>query len=575
MSDKLSRREFFKKSGGIAAGAGLVTGTLSSPALAATAADAGNTVLPFPRKALGGAAQMAVGQAIAFSYPDDSSPCTAIRIGAAVEGGVGPDRDIVAYSTLCTHMGCPVAYDAKSRCFKCPCHFSTFDAEKGGQMVCGQATEEPAANRPRLQRLDRQCDRRRGRRPDLRPSIQHPVGGRHHGTIQGSRGASSGQRAEDQPDLPLLHRRLRLPRLQVGREPRGRTAPDQNALGLDFRKQVPPLTQIMTPAMTQPHRGLRRTPLQHHDPTRQGLHGESGPVVHARRTDGDLHVQPERRRQGAAASHRVSLPAHQWVDTTWEDALAIYCGVAKKILDKDGPAGLVFDCFDHGGAGGGFENTWGTGKLMFTALQTPMVRIHNRPAYNSECHATRDMGVGELNNSYEDAEVADCIMGIGANRTRRRPTISWRIGYRIFRAARKRRSKKWFPSEPLPPTRAIFVDPRRTTTIAIASRSRQGPRAASRHRARHRHRAVQWALHLCGRPGVDRPRFHRQEHDATSTPRLPPTSFRSTNAVASPASRSPSYDRRRSGPTSPRLRASAQRRCTRMKRASSGATTTT
>ena len=52
---------------------------------------------------------------------------------------------------------------------------------------------------------------------------------------------------------------------------------------------------------------------------------------------------------------------------------------------------------------------------MFTAMKTPMVRIHNRPAYNSECHATRDMGVGELNNSYEDAEVADVIMAIGTN----------------------------------------------------------------------------------------------------------------------------------------------------------------
>ena len=142
MSDKLSRREFFKKSGGIAAGAGLVAGALPNSALAATAADAGNTVLPYPRKALGGAAQMAVGQAVAFSYPDESSPCTAIRMGAPVEGGVGPGRDIVAYSTLCTHMGCPVAYDTKSRCFKCPCHYSTFDAEKGGQMVCGQATED-------------------------------------------------------------------------------------------------------------------------------------------------------------------------------------------------------------------------------------------------------------------------------------------------------------------------------------------------------------------------------------------------------------------------------------------------
>jgi arsenite oxidase small subunit len=43
-------------------------------------------------------------------------------------------------------MGCPVAYDAAQRIFKCPCHFSTFDAEKSGQMVCGQATE----NLPRI-----------------------------------------------------------------------------------------------------------------------------------------------------------------------------------------------------------------------------------------------------------------------------------------------------------------------------------------------------------------------------------------------------------------------------------------
>jgi arsenite oxidase small subunit len=142
MSDGVSRRQFFKVSGGLAAGAGLVTGAIPDAALAATAADAGNTVLPYPRKALGTAAKMAVGQATAFSYPDDSSPCTVIRMGTPVEGGVGPGRDIVAYSTLCTHMGCPVAYDAKSRCFKCPCHYSTFDAEKAGQMVCGQATED-------------------------------------------------------------------------------------------------------------------------------------------------------------------------------------------------------------------------------------------------------------------------------------------------------------------------------------------------------------------------------------------------------------------------------------------------
>ena len=146
MSDKLSRREFFKQSGGLAAGAGLVTGAIPNSAFAATAADAGNAVLPYPRKALGTAAQIATGQAVAFSYPDESSPCTLLKMGRPVEAGVGPGRDIVAYSTLCTHMGCPVGYDAKSACFKCPCHYSTFDAEKGGQMICGQATE----NLPRI-----------------------------------------------------------------------------------------------------------------------------------------------------------------------------------------------------------------------------------------------------------------------------------------------------------------------------------------------------------------------------------------------------------------------------------------
>jgi len=62
-------------------------------------------------------------------------------MGRPVNGGVGPEGDIVAYSTLCTHMGCPVSYDTATRTFRCGCHYSVFDAEMGGQMVCGQATE--------------------------------------------------------------------------------------------------------------------------------------------------------------------------------------------------------------------------------------------------------------------------------------------------------------------------------------------------------------------------------------------------------------------------------------------------
>ena len=142
MQDVKMGRRFFLKSGGTAA---VVAGSVIIPihnANAAPAADAGATTLNYPNKAVGKAGGMPVNQVVSFTYPDASSPCVAIRMGAPVPGGVGPNKDIVAYSTLCTHMGCPVSYDGGSRTFKCGCHFSVFDPEMSGQMVCGQATED-------------------------------------------------------------------------------------------------------------------------------------------------------------------------------------------------------------------------------------------------------------------------------------------------------------------------------------------------------------------------------------------------------------------------------------------------
>jgi arsenite oxidase small subunit len=136
----VTRRQFFKVTGGIAAGTGLAVGT-AGHAEAAPAPDAGKTTLPYPRTPVSAVAKMRENTPVAFTFPDASSPCVAIKMGRPVAGGVGPNRDIVAYSTLCTHMGCPVAYDANSRAFRCGCHFSTFDAEMAGQMICGQATE--------------------------------------------------------------------------------------------------------------------------------------------------------------------------------------------------------------------------------------------------------------------------------------------------------------------------------------------------------------------------------------------------------------------------------------------------
>jgi len=136
--EKFSRRGFLKISSGVAASAAAMG---VAPAQAATATDAGRTTLPYKPKALAKAKGLKPNSPLSFTFPDEQSPCTLVKVGREVPGGVGPDRDIVAYSSLCTHMGCPVNYDQSTLTFRCGCHYSVFDAEMGGQMVCGQATE--------------------------------------------------------------------------------------------------------------------------------------------------------------------------------------------------------------------------------------------------------------------------------------------------------------------------------------------------------------------------------------------------------------------------------------------------
>jgi ubiquinol-cytochrome c reductase iron-sulfur subunit len=48
--------------------------------------------------------------------------------------------DIVAYSKICTHVGCPVAlYEQTTHHILCPCHQSTFDAAHGAAVIFGPA----------------------------------------------------------------------------------------------------------------------------------------------------------------------------------------------------------------------------------------------------------------------------------------------------------------------------------------------------------------------------------------------------------------------------------------------------
>jgi ubiquinol-cytochrome c reductase iron-sulfur subunit len=48
---------------------------------------------------------------------------------------------IVAYSKICTHLGCPVSlYDRTTHHLLCPCHQATFDLADNGAVVFGPAT---------------------------------------------------------------------------------------------------------------------------------------------------------------------------------------------------------------------------------------------------------------------------------------------------------------------------------------------------------------------------------------------------------------------------------------------------
>ena len=78
------------------------------------------------------------------TYPDGASPGVLVKLGKAVSTGVGPDGDVVGFSTLCPHKGFPLRYNPGDRAFDCPGHYSRFDAENAGMQIWGQATQNLA-----------------------------------------------------------------------------------------------------------------------------------------------------------------------------------------------------------------------------------------------------------------------------------------------------------------------------------------------------------------------------------------------------------------------------------------------
>jgi arsenite oxidase small subunit len=129
-----TRRDFIK------IGSTGVAGVLAGQSLTEKVDAAGPS--RYPVLAVAPLKDLGPGASIVFAYPDAGSPAILLRLSEPAANGVGPGRDIVAYSTLCTHKGCPVTFKPERKMFICPCHWSTFDPAKAGVLIIGQASQQ-------------------------------------------------------------------------------------------------------------------------------------------------------------------------------------------------------------------------------------------------------------------------------------------------------------------------------------------------------------------------------------------------------------------------------------------------
>ncbi len=133
---EVGRRQFLR--GGIVAAAALpVVGLSAQQAKAAT----NGALLEYPSTRLANVKDLKPNEPLEIAYPDADAPGVLLKLGKAVEGGAGPDGDIVGFSTVCPHKGFPLSYNAESKTMNCPGHYSVFDCEAGGQQTWGQATQ--------------------------------------------------------------------------------------------------------------------------------------------------------------------------------------------------------------------------------------------------------------------------------------------------------------------------------------------------------------------------------------------------------------------------------------------------
>jgi arsenite oxidase small subunit len=100
----------------------------------------------YPRKKVGQVSALKVDDPVTISYPGNHQNHKAllIKLGVPALGGVGHEKDIVAFNTLCTHQGGPLEdrYNAEHKVLgPCEFHLSTFDLARHGMLTQGSASQ--------------------------------------------------------------------------------------------------------------------------------------------------------------------------------------------------------------------------------------------------------------------------------------------------------------------------------------------------------------------------------------------------------------------------------------------------
>lgn len=100
----------------------------------------------YPRKKVGKLSALKQDEPVKISYPAEhpNHKALLVKLGVPALGGIGPQKDVVAFSALCVHQGGPLEdrYNAKEKIMgPCEFHLSMYDLTKHGMITSASATQ--------------------------------------------------------------------------------------------------------------------------------------------------------------------------------------------------------------------------------------------------------------------------------------------------------------------------------------------------------------------------------------------------------------------------------------------------